>query len=63
MSCQGVRAATTVPRHEGRRLLRIIRRGTGSVLTRWRAQMVLLSAQGMPVAKIAEVPAATGSAL
>jgi transposase len=36
-------------------LLRIIRRGTGSVVTWRRAQMVLLSAQGMPVAKIAEV--------
>ncbi|WP_326752458.1 IS630 family transposase [Streptomyces hirsutus] len=41
--------------HEGRRLLRIIRRGTGSVVTWRRAQMVLLSAQGMAVAKIAEV--------
>ncbi|WP_219417560.1 helix-turn-helix domain-containing protein [Pseudonocardia nigra] len=40
---------------EGRRLLRIIRRGTGCVVTWRRAQMVLLSAQGMPVAKIAEV--------
>ncbi|MFJ8505623.1 helix-turn-helix domain-containing protein, partial [Streptomyces avermitilis] len=40
---------------EGWRLLRIIRRGTGSVVTWRRAQMVLLSAQGMPVAKIAEV--------
>ncbi|WP_326608062.1 helix-turn-helix domain-containing protein [Streptomyces sp. NBC_01800] len=40
---------------EGRRLLRIIRRGAGSVVTWRRAQMVLLSAQGMPVAKIAEV--------
>ncbi|MGW2184152.1 IS630 family transposase [Streptomyces sp. NPDC001732] len=40
---------------EGRRLLRIIRRGTGSVVTWRRAQMVLLSAQGMSVAKIAEV--------
>jgi transposase len=40
---------------EGRRLLRIIRRGTGSVVTWRRAQMVLLSAQGMPVAKIAEI--------
>ncbi|MFD4988698.1 IS630 family transposase [Streptomyces sp. NPDC058374] len=40
---------------EGRRLLRIIRRGTGSVVTWRRAQMVLLSAQGMPAAKIAEV--------
>lgn len=40
---------------EGRRLLRIIRRGTGSVVTWRRAQMVLLSGQGMPVARIAEV--------
>ncbi|MFI1432118.1 IS630 family transposase [Streptomyces lydicus] len=40
---------------EGRRLLRIVRRGTGSVVTWRRAQMVLLSAQGRPVAKIAEV--------
>ncbi|WP_229812072.1 helix-turn-helix domain-containing protein [Streptosporangium pseudovulgare] len=40
---------------EGRRLLRIVRRGTGSVVTWRRAQMVLLSAQGMPVRKIAEV--------
>lgn len=40
---------------EGQRLLRIIRRGTGSVVTWRRAQMVLLSAQGMPVDKIATV--------
>lgn len=40
---------------EGQRLLRVIRRGTGSVVTWRRAQMVLLSAQGMPVVKIAEV--------
>jgi transposase len=40
---------------EGMRLLRIVRRGTGSVVTWRRAQMVLLSAQGMPVTKIAEV--------
>ncbi|MDX2683771.1 helix-turn-helix domain-containing protein [Streptomyces sp. NY05-11A] len=40
---------------EGRRLLRIIRRGTGSVVTWRRAQIVLSSAQGMPVTKIAEV--------
>lgn len=40
---------------EGRRLVRIIRRGTGSVVTWRRAQMVLLSAQGMPAGKIAEV--------
>jgi transposase len=40
---------------EGNRLLRIVRRGTGSVVTWRRAQMVLLSAQRMPVGKIAEV--------
>ncbi|OMI37093.1 putative transposase [Streptomyces sparsogenes DSM 40356] len=40
---------------EGQRLLRIVRRGTGSVVTWRRAQMVLLSAQRMSVAKIAEV--------
>ncbi|PBC45190.1 IS630 family transposase [Rhodococcus sp. ACS1] len=40
---------------EGNRLVRIIRRGTGSVVTWRRAQMILLSAQGMPVPKIAEV--------
>jgi transposase len=40
---------------EGRRLLRIVRRGTGSVVTWRRAQMVLLSAQGMDVAAIAGV--------
>lgn len=40
---------------EGGRLLRIVRRGTESVVTWRRAQMVLLSAQGMPVARIAEV--------
>ncbi|MFV2216948.1 hypothetical protein ACFHW2_42815 [Actinomadura sp. LOL_016] len=37
---------------EGRRLLRIIRSGTGSVVTWRRAQTVLLSAQGMPVTEI-----------
>jgi transposase len=36
-------------------LLRIIRRGTGSVVTWRRAQMVLLSALGMAVAENAEV--------
>ena len=40
---------------EGRRLVRIIRRGSGSVVTWRRAQMVLLSAQGMGVAAIAKV--------
>jgi len=40
---------------EGQRLVRIIRRGSGSVVTWRRAQMVLLSAQGMDVAMIAQV--------
>jgi hypothetical protein len=40
---------------EGRRLPRIVRRGAGSVVTWRRAQMVLLSAQGMDIAAIAEV--------
>src|SRR3954452_17652017 len=40
---------------EGNRLLRIVRRDSGSVVTCRRAQMVLLSAQGMPVPRIAQV--------
>ncbi|XVQ90089.1 helix-turn-helix domain-containing protein [Microbispora siamensis] len=40
---------------EGNRLLRIVRRGSGSVVTWRRAQMVLLSAQGMSTAQIAKV--------
>src|SRR5215468_11249774 len=40
---------------EGRRLVRIVRRGRGSVVTWRRAQMVLLSAQGMDAAAIAKV--------
>jgi hypothetical protein len=40
---------------KGRRLPRIVRRDPGSVVTWRRAQMVLLSAQGMLAAKIAEV--------
>jgi hypothetical protein len=40
---------------EGRRLVRIIRRGSGSVVTWRRAQRVLLSAQGMDVPAIAKV--------
>ncbi|HZJ29503.1 MAG TPA: helix-turn-helix domain-containing protein [Solirubrobacterales bacterium] len=47
-----VRAITN---QEGNRLLRIVRRGTGSVVTWRRAQMVLLSAQAMEVAQIARV--------
>ena len=41
---------------EGQRLVWIVRRGSGSVVTWRRAQMVLLSAQGMNVAAIAKVP-------
>ena len=40
---------------EGRRLVRIVRRGSGSVVTWRRAQMVLLSAQGMGAIAIAKV--------
>jgi transposase len=40
---------------EGNRLLRIVRRSSGSVVTWRRAQMVLLSAQGMDPSGIAEV--------
>jgi transposase len=40
---------------EGRRLVRIVRRGSGSVVTWRRARMVLLSAQGMDAAAIAKV--------
>lgn len=40
---------------EGRKLLSIIRRGSGSVVRWRRAQIVLWSAQAMPVPKIAEI--------
>jgi transposase len=40
---------------EGQRLVRIVRRGSGSVVTWRRAQMVLLSAQHMDVPAIAKV--------
>ena len=40
---------------EGNRLLKIVRRSSGSVVTWRRAQMVLLSAQGMDVAQITKV--------
>lgn len=40
---------------EGNRLLRMVRRSSGSVVTWRRAQMVLLSAQGMGTSQIAEV--------
>lgn len=40
---------------EGRRLVRIIRRGSGSVVAWQRAQMIVLPAQGMDVPAIAKV--------
>lgn len=40
---------------EGNRLLRTVRRSSGSVVTWRRAQMILLSAQGMDVTQIARV--------
>ena len=40
---------------EGNRLRRILRRSSGSVVTWRRAQMILLSARGMPAPRIAEV--------
>jgi hypothetical protein len=40
---------------EGQRLVRIIRRGSGPVVTWRRAKMILLSAQGMNAAAIAKV--------
>ena len=47
--------AREIDNDEGRRLVRIIRQGSGSVVTWRRAQMVLLSAQGMDAAAIAKV--------
>jgi hypothetical protein len=44
-----------ISNEEGNRLLRILRRGTGAVVTWRRAQMVLLSAQAMDVPQIARV--------
>jgi len=51
---EGIRVREITP-EEGNRLLRIVRRSSGSVVTWRRAQMVLLSAQGMDVAQIATV--------
>lgn len=45
-----------ISNQEGNRLLAIVRRSSGSVVTWRRAQMVLLSAQGMGVDQIAKVP-------
>jgi transposase len=44
-----------ITNEEGNRLLRIVRRTSGSVVTWRRAQIVLLSAQGMTPPKISEV--------
>lgn len=44
-----------ISNEEGNRLLRIVRRGSGSVVTWRRAQIVLLAAQRMPATRIAEV--------
>ncbi|HWH33840.1 MAG TPA: helix-turn-helix domain-containing protein [Acidimicrobiales bacterium] len=44
-----------ISNEEGNRLLRIVRRSSGSVVTWRRAQMVLLSAQGMDVEQISKV--------
>ena len=44
-----------ISNEEGQRLLRIVRRTTGSVVTWRRAQIVLLSAQGMTPPRISEV--------
>lgn len=41
---------------EGNRLLRIVRRSSGSIVTWRRAQMVLLSAQGMDTARSRRLP-------
>ena len=51
---EGIRVRE-ITNEEGMRLLRIVRRSSGSVVTWRRAQMVLLSAQGMDVAQIAKV--------
>jgi transposase len=44
-----------ITNEEGNRLLRIVRRGSGSVVTWRRAQIVLLSAQGMTPVEISRV--------
>jgi transposase len=54
VSREGLRVRE-VSAEEGNKLLRIVRRSSGSVVTWRRAQMVLLSVQGMDVAGIARV--------
>ena len=48
-------ALREITNEEGDRLLRIVRRTSGSVVTWRRAQIVLLSAQGMTSTRISEV--------
>ena len=50
-----LRMREIVDNDEGRRLVRIVRRDSGPVVTWRRAQMVLLSAQGKDAAAIAKV--------
>jgi transposase len=54
VSREGLRVRE-ISNDEGNRLLRIVRRSSGSVVTWRRAQMVLLSVQGMDVAGVAKV--------
>ena len=49
----------TISSDEGNKLLRMVRRSGGSVVSWRRAQMVLLSAQGVDVAGIAKVTIAS----
>lgn len=44
-----------ISNEEGNRLLRMVRRGAGNVVTWRRAQIVLWAAQGYPVSRIAEI--------
>jgi hypothetical protein len=54
VSREGLSVRAVTP-EEGDKLLRIVRRSSGSVVTWRRAQMVLLSVQGMDVPGIAKV--------
>ena len=61
LSARGAIMATSVrvraiTNEEGNRLLRIVRRSSGLVVTWRRAQMVLLSAQGMDAVRMRRSP-------
>ena len=45
----------SISNEEGNRLLRLVRRGAGNIVTWRRAQIVLWAAQGYPVGRIAEI--------